>query len=151
MVWVIFHCFALGLVSCISKLDIDPNKPATHLDGELDAFPDLRRTSELLNMRYSRMSGVAAGAVACNFAVSGVYLLRHQAGLATLISLVSYLLLLAIKLRQTYSIAHASLRHSRAYSAYMVVQRTFNCVDEDVVASRALQMVVGPASPEARC
>lgn len=125
---------------CISNLDIDPSKPATNLDRELDAYPDLRRKSVQLNERYSRMSGVVAVAVAGNFAMSGVYLLGHQAGLTTLVSLVSYLLLLAIKLHQTYSISHASLRNSRSFSAYMVVQRTFNCVDEDVAAARAMEL-----------
>lgn len=120
---------------CIENLDIDPSKPETHLDAELAAWPELRKTGLVLNARYSRMSGIAAAVVAGNFSLSSVFLLAHQAGLATLISLLSYLLLLAIKLHSTYRIAHASLRDAKTYSAYMVSQRVFNCVDEDVVAS----------------
>jgi hypothetical protein len=122
---------------CITNLDIDPSKPDTQLDAELEAYPELRQTSRRLNERYSRMSGVVAAAVAGNFSLSGVYLLQYQAGMSTLISLVSYLLLLAMKLAQTYRIAHATLKDCKAYSAFMVTQRTFNCVDEDVVAARS--------------
>lgn len=122
---------------CITNLDIDPSKPDVHLEQELSAWPELRDAGSRLNRRYSRMSGVVAFAVAGNFALSGVYLLGRQAGLSTAISLLSYLLLLTLKLSQTYRIAHTSLRENRAYSAYMVTQRTFNCVDEDVVSARA--------------
>jgi hypothetical protein len=138
---------------CISNLDIDPSKPAVQLEQELEAWPELRATGTLLNRRYSRMSGIVAGAVAGNFALSGVYLLGRQAGLSTLVSLLSYLLLLAMKLAQTYRISHASLREGRAYSAYMVTQRTFNCVDEDLVAARAkreLELALTPGAAQPR-
>jgi hypothetical protein len=116
---------------CIEYLDIDPDKPNTNLEQEIAAFPRLRERHETLDRRYSKLSGLAALVVAGNFSVSGVFLLRKAAGLSTLVSLVSYLLLLAVKLQRTYAIAHASLREHIAYSAYMTSQRIFNCLDRD--------------------
>lgn len=116
----------------IEHLDVDPDKPNNHLDGEIEGYPEFKETMHKLNVDYCRTSSSTFWLVVINFTLSSVYIYSgHSAGTQTLVSLLSYLLLVMLKLYTTKSNARASIDEERAYSAYMTVHKTFNTIDED--------------------
>jgi hypothetical protein len=117
----------------IEYLDVDASKPNDNLDAEIEAYPAFKATMHRLNRLYLRASKAVAALVVGNFAVSGVYLFFSSffAGVQTLTALVSYLILVLMKLVTTEINAKASVRKDRAYSAYLLVHKTYNTIDAD--------------------
>jgi hypothetical protein len=116
----------------IEHLDVDCDKPNNNLDEEIEAYPELKRAMSFLNFHYRRVSEAVFWLVVVNFSLSGIYIYSgHSAGGATLTALLSYLLLVMLKLYTTRHNAQASVKDERAFSAYITVHRTFNVIDAD--------------------
>ena len=117
---------------CIKNLDIDDEKPADNLDDEIEGYPKLKQEMASLNKTYSRLGQCCGALQIANVGVSVTDISSHWAGAATLTPLVSYVLLVAIKLATVLSIAAASIKDERAYSAFLTGPKTYNTIDEDV-------------------
>jgi hypothetical protein len=116
----------------IEHLDVDCTKPNDNLDREIEAYPEIKHTMHFLNHHYRRTSEAVFWLVVFNFSMSGIYIYSgYSAGGATLTAMLSYLLLVMLKLYTTRTNALASVRHERAFSAYITTHRTFNVIDPD--------------------
>lgn len=116
----------------IEYLDVDCDKPNNNLDEEIEAYPDIKKAMRFLNFHYRRVSEAVFWLVIINFTLSGVYIYSgYSAGANTLTALLSFLLLVMLKLYTTRSNAQASVRDERAFSAYITIHKTFNTIDPD--------------------
>jgi hypothetical protein len=119
----------------IEHLDIDPTKPNTNLDEEIEAYPEFKAHMHKLNVDYYKVASATFWLVIINFTASALYIFRFTPTSSTfgssLLSLVSFLILVMFKLSTTRTNALASVKHERALSAYMTVHKTFNVIDPD--------------------
>jgi len=116
---------------CIKYLDIDPNRSNNHLDDEIESYPVLKSDMASLNNQYLCALYAAATLIAANFGVSGTAIAMNYAGSNTLTSLLSFVLLVSIKLYAAHSVGTRSVEEERAFSGYLTIARTYNTIDED--------------------
>lgn len=116
---------------CIKYLDIDPNKPNNHLDDEIENYPVLKSDMALLNRQYLCALYAASALMATNFGVSGAAIAMNNAGSNTLTSLLSFVLLVSMKLYAAHTVGTRSVNEERAFSGYLTIARTYNTIDDD--------------------
>lgn len=116
---------------CIKYLDIDPNKSNNHLDDEIENYPVLKTDMALLNRQYLGTLYAAAAIMATNFGVSGTVIALNYAGSQTLTSLLSFVLLVSMKLYAAHTVGTRSVDEERAFSGYLTIARTYNTIDDD--------------------
>lgn len=116
---------------CINYLDIDYSKPTENLDDEIEYYPTFKNEMHALNRKYKILVDTCIGFQTLNIALSSVDVANNWAGSASLAPMLSYILLIVIKLFHTRNIATASLKNERAYSAYLSGPKTFNVIDKD--------------------
>ena len=116
---------------CINYLDIDYSKPAENLDEEIEYYPTFKYEMHALNRKYKILVDSCIGFQTINIVLSSVDVANNWAGSASLAPMLSYILLIVIKLFHTRNIATSSLKNERAYSAYLSGPKTFNVIDKD--------------------
>lgn len=115
----------------IEHLDIDHSKPNDNLDSEIETYPEIKKAMSTLNRRYLEVSQSTTVLVVINFVLSALYMRSALTSASTFTSLLSFLVLVMIKLLTTRTNAQASVQKERALSAYMTVHKTFNVIDPD--------------------
>jgi hypothetical protein len=116
---------------CIHHFDVCPSLPDNNLKSEApeEVFVLLNRW----NQKYYWAALCGMVLTIANVAVSTVFLMYfHYRNTSTLTTLLSFSLLVCMKLFRSYSMAIASRRESRAYSAYLTEYTSFNTLDHDV-------------------
>lgn len=116
---------------CIKYLDIDPNKSNNHLDDEIENYPVLKSEMASLNNQYLCALYAAATILVANFGVSGTTIALNYAGSNTLTSLLSFVLLVSMKLYAAHSVGMRSVEEERAFSGYLTIARTYNTIDNE--------------------
>ncbi len=127
---------------CIKHLDINPDLPDTHL---ATIAPESLKTKLIAwNDLYWRAASVGMVLTTSNVAVSSVYLGNHYESSNTLTTLLSFSILVFMKLIRSYSMAKKSKHSVRAFSAYMTEFTSFNALDPDEYGPE-IEMVEGSA------
>lgn len=116
---------------CIKYLDIDPEKPNENLDDEIEAYPIIKKEMTDLNKQYQLITKICLVAQTMNVGVSVADIADHWAGGATITPLLSYILLVFIKLYSAYNVSNIAVKDERAFSAYIIGPKTYNTIDED--------------------
>lgn len=116
---------------CIKYLDIDKTKSPINLDHEIEAYPEIKLEMHKLNKNYKRITIICAGVQIVNISMSVADIAIAWAGFASLTPLLSYVMLIVLKLQSSYSISAKSLLKERALSAYMKHPKIFNTIDAD--------------------
>jgi hypothetical protein len=121
---------------CIHYFDIDPSFPDSHLKS---VIPKPLKTKLLTWNKYFWRSAYSSMILTtANLAVSCYYFKDYYAGTSTLTSLLSYTLLVYMKLNRSYALAKSSNKEESARSAYMTEQRAYNTMDKDFKSFDAL-------------
>lgn len=115
----------------IRYLDIDVNIPNNNLDTEIEKYPTFKNKIHTLNKLYRYCSVYAFGWIIINFVLSSYTVLQYTAGTNTITALLSYFILLSMKMYTSYYNAYYSLMDERVYSAYLMEHKTFNVIDKD--------------------
>ncbi len=114
---------------CIKHLDINPDLPDTHL---ATIAPESLKTKLIAwNDLYWRAASVGMVLTTSNVAVSSVFLANHYESSNTITTLLSFSILVFMKLLRSYSMAKKSKHSLRAFSAYMTEFTSFNALDPD--------------------
>lgn len=116
---------------CIRYLDIDESRSSIALDTEIEEYPHFKHQMTKLNQRYKYTILITIASQTVNIGLSVADLAMAWAGISTLTPLISYIILLSVKLYASYNTATTSLKKERAYSAYMRIQQTYNTIDTD--------------------
>ena len=83
---------------CINYLDIDYSKPAENLDEEIEYYPTFKYEMHALNRKYKILVDSCIGFQTINIVLSSVNVANNWAGSASLAPMLSYILLIVIKL-----------------------------------------------------
>ena len=133
--FLVFLAFYYAEISrenwAIEYLDIDPTKPNDHLDDEIEKYPDIKKRMRELNTKYLTTTKFCTGLQVVNIGVSIGDIASHWAGAATVTPLLSSILLIFMKLYASFTVANASIKDERVFSAYLSIPKTFNTIDED--------------------
>ena len=116
---------------CIKYLDIDKTKSPINLDQEIEQYPEIKLEMHHLNKNYKRITIICAGVQIVNISMSVADIALAWAGFSSLTPLLSYVMLIVLKLQSSYSISAKSLLKERALSAYMKHPKIFNTIDAD--------------------
>ena len=116
---------------CITYLDIDDDKALENLDDEIEQYPDIKKTMLVMNKKYRTASMICIITQLINIMLSCGDILSNHAGNASLTPLISYIMLIMMKLYNSYYISYSSLVNERAYSAYLKGPKTYNAIDLD--------------------
>ena len=116
---------------CIKYLDIDPDKSNNHLDDEIEEYPIIKTEMASINKKYLYSLYIASAMLVSNFGVSSAAIAFNYAGSNTLTSIISFFLLVSMKLHLAYTVGTKSVHDERAFSAYMTISRTYNTIDAD--------------------
>lgn len=119
--------------TCIKYLDIEPSKPNNYLKDVIfnHVYDRIKDKIIKLNTQYLFATKLAIGFLTTNFILSAVSIGYDYAGSNTLTTILSFFLLLSIKLNTAFTIARKSVRKTRMYSSYLKTSKTFNVIDED--------------------
>ncbi len=114
---------------CIKHLDINPDLPDTHL---ATIAPESLKTKLIAwNDLYWKAASTGMVLTTSNVAVSSVFLANHYESSNTITTLLSFSILVFMKLLRSYSMAKKSKHSLRAFSAYMTEFTSFNALDPD--------------------
>ncbi len=86
-----------------------------------------------LNRIYFKFTKLSIFAVFLNFTLSCVYIIPNHYGTNTFTSLLSFGLLVLMKLFSAYKISFKSIKEELAYSAFMKTSITYNVIDDNYV------------------
>lgn len=115
----------------IKYLDIEDDKANTHLDEEIENYQDIKKMMTRENREYLLWTKIANVAICINIIVSIVVLSESYAGVPTLTSGLSYVLLLVMKMNSAYGVAKTSLLEDKVKSAFMLDNKVYNTIDVD--------------------
>lgn len=113
----------------IKHLDIDSDKPDSYL--ALVAPDEVKHRLHAWNGWYWKWAMLGMVLSIANVALSSVYLASAYQDSSTVSTLVSFSLLVFIKLFSSFSLAKKSVADDRAYSAYLKENTSFNVLDLD--------------------
>ena len=115
---------------CIRHLDIDPSLPDINLASEAPLA--VKQSLNKWNVRYYYAACIGMFLTIGNVILSTFFLSYHYRNTATITTLLSFSLLVFMKLSRSYSMSKKSRAETRAYSAYMTEFSSFNTLDHDV-------------------
>ena len=118
---------------CITYLDIDESKPNDNLDLQIEAYPNIKMKMAKLNHNYLRDTYLALTLLGCNFILSSVSIGYDYIGTNTATSIISFLLLVVMKVAGALNVGKESVRDEHALSAYMKTYKTYNVIDNDYI------------------
>ncbi len=132
IVFIAFYSIELKRENwCIKYLDIDDNKASNNLDTEIELYKDIKSNMNKINKHYKIITNICIGTQIINISISIADILHQFNGISTITPLLSYVILIAIKLIMSFNIAYSSLKDERAYSSFMKISKTYNTIDDD--------------------
>ena len=118
---------------CIEYLDIDVSKPNNNLDEEIEKYPNIKKNMNNLNRIYYKLTLISIYAVFLNFLLYCIYIIHNNYGANTFTSLLSFGMLVLMKLFSAFNISKKSIKDEHAYSAFMKTAITFNVIDDNYI------------------
>tara|TARA_B100001059_G_C17638996_1_gene478354 strand:- start:90 stop:740 length:651 start_codon:yes stop_codon:yes gene_type:complete len=115
----------------IEYLDIDETKSLTNLDTEVEKYPMIKTRMKSLNLAYYRMIHVAIFMLTTNFILSGLLVGFNYYNINTLNSILSFFMLVFMKLNKARGIATASLKNEQVCSGFLTAPKIYNTIDVD--------------------
>lgn len=114
----------------IEYLEIDEGKPFCNLIDEVENYPFVRDDMNKINKNYLKHVYITIFVASINFIISAFSIYENYAGLNTITSFITFLVLIGIKFSNAYEVANESNEFSAVLSAYMKAPRIFNTIDE---------------------
>ncbi len=114
---------------CISHFDIDPGFPDVHLATVVPA--PLKQTLLAHNLLYWKVASLAMLMATINIVSSSLYL-SSLAVDGTITTLVSFSLLVLMKLTRAFQLSRQDAKEARARSAYLIENTSYNVLDVDL-------------------
>ena len=114
----------------IRYFDIDHDVPDTNLGTVIT--PELKTRLLTWNNLYWKAAATSTALVGSNIALSSVYLARHYRDTSTITTILSFSILVLMKLWRSFSMARHDRKMTFARSAYMTEYTSFNTLDPDM-------------------
>tara|TARA_B110000208_G_C11722999_1_gene413492 strand:- start:716 stop:1390 length:675 start_codon:yes stop_codon:yes gene_type:complete len=124
----------------IKKLDIDHNKADNNLDTILLNRPKLKNKLYKINNNYFYTTLVLFLLFVANNIASIKIINTNNYGSATLNSYLSFEILIALKLYNSFEVSYFSKRNHKAFSAFLREFSSFNVIDPDYLVKEEIEM-----------
>ena len=118
---------------CVQYLDIDQNHGDNNLSKELINYPFIKNKLTTMNILYYYSSLLTLNTYAINLFLSTYVLYKNYHGLNTATSFTSFIMLILIKLYNSFYISKDSKVNNNALSAYMTEFQSYNVIDKDYI------------------
>ena len=115
----------------IEYLDIDETKALNHLDDEVENYPLIKTNMKKLNIHYYKAIHLAIFMLVTNFGLSGVLVGFNYYSINTLNSILSFFMLVFMKLSKARGIASMSLKNEQVCSGFLTAPKVYNTIDDD--------------------
>lgn len=122
----------------IKYLDIDNNKPDNSLKEIIKTEPELDKYMDRLNIYYYYFLLAAIFAYTINVGLMVKILYTDYHSSSTISCFTSFVLLVLMKLYNSFIVARESVKNDKMMSAYMSEFVSYNVLDSDFVAQKKL-------------
>ena len=122
----------------IKYLDIDNNKPDNSLKEIIKTEPELDEYMDRLNIYYYYFLLAAIFSYAVNVGLMVKILYTDYHSSSTISCFMSFVLLVLMKLYNSFIVARESVKNDKMMSAYMSEFVSYNVLDSDFVAQKKL-------------
>ena len=123
---------------CVKNLDIDNNYSDNHLKNIIDRIPKLNKKMDDLNKLYYHLFNLNCSIYVINLGLSVKLLNDNYHSSATISSFVSFVLLVLMKLYNSYGVTRVSIKDDKMTSAYMTEFVSYNVFDKDYIQKHNL-------------
>lgn len=115
----------------IEFLDIDETKSLDNLDIEVEDYPIIKKKMKSLNLCYYKMINLSVFMLISNFIISGILVGFNYYNINTLNSILSFFMLVFMKLSKARGIASMSLKNEQVCSGFLTAPKVYNSIDVD--------------------
>ena len=124
----------------IKYLDIDNNKPDNALKEIIVKEPALDRKMDTINLLYLRLLIFNCSVYFINLIATIKLLKDGYHSMSTISCFASFVLLVLMKLFNSFSVAYQSVKNDKMMSAYMCEFVSFNVLDKDYVEAKQKEL-----------
>ena len=132
----------------IKYLDIDNNKPDNALKEIIVKEPALDRKMDTINLLYLRLLIFNCSVYFINLIATIKLLKDGYHSMSTISCFASFVLLVLMKLFNSFSVAYQSVKNDKMMSAYMCEFVSFNVLDKDYVEAKQKEVESGVSVEE---
>jgi len=116
---------------CVKYLDIDHNIPDNNLESIIKDKPDLLIPLSKHNKSYFKSIFVTSLVYSVNLVLSSIFIYNNYAGIPSVTSYMSYVVLILLKIYNSLFISYDSMKNNKALSAYIMDFTSYNKIDVD--------------------
>ena len=116
---------------CVKYLDIDHNIPDNNLETIIKDKPDLLLPLSKHNTLYFKSIFITSIIYSINLALSSILIYDNYAGIPSVTSYMSYVVLILLKIYNSLFISYDSMKNNKALSAYIIEFTSYNKIDVD--------------------
>ena len=118
---------------CVKYLDIDHNIPDNNLESIIKDKPDLLIPLSKHNKLYFKSIFITSLVYSVNLVLSSIFIYNNYAGIPSITSYMSYVVLILLKIYNSLCISYDSMTNNKALSAYIIEFTSYNKIDVDHV------------------
>ena len=116
---------------CVKYLDIDHNIPDNNLESIIKDKPDLLLPLSKHNKLYFQSMFITSLVYSVNLVLSSILIYDNYAGIPSVTSYMSYVVLILLKIYNSLCISYDSMKNNKALSAYIIEFTSYNKIDVD--------------------
>jgi hypothetical protein len=116
---------------CVKYLDIDHNIPDNNLESIIKDKPDLLLPLSKHNTLYFKSIFITSIIYSINLVLSSILIYDNYAGIPSVTSYMSYVVLILLKIYNSLFISYDSMKNNKALSAYIIEFTSYNKIDVD--------------------
>ena len=118
---------------CVKYLDIDHNIPDNNLESIIKDKPDLLLPLSKHNTLYFKSIFITSIIYSINLVLSSILIYDNYAGIPSVTSYMSYVVLILLKIYNSLFISYDSMKNNKALSAYIIEFTSYHKIDVDHV------------------
>lgn len=116
---------------CVKHLDIDHNLADNNLESEILDKPDLLIPLKKHNTMYFKSMVLTSSVYSINLILSSIFIYNNYAGIPSITSYMSYVVLILMKIYNSLYISYVSMKGNKALSGYIMEFTSYNKIDID--------------------
>ena len=116
---------------CINYLDEDKTKSISNLDIEIENYSNLKKYMRSINSKYAVITKICILSQFTNICISSVDVAYKWYGYRSFTPFSSYIIVILMKLYNSYNVSRESLLYERAYSTFLTDPKIYNTIDKD--------------------
>ena len=140
--FIFLTCYIIELIReewCVKYLDIDNNKSDNNLRKIIENEPKLNKKMDQINLIYYYCFIINCVIYTANLGITIKILNDYYYNSATLSCFTSFVLLVLMKLYNSFTVAYQSIKNDKMTSAYVNEFVSYNVLDADYLKKKRLE------------